>query len=166
MAIPSYFLPTKIGRSHQSFVGSALGANNPTRELLKEAGSVFGNERRVAQIVSIGCGVPPVLSLEAMTNETGAGRLVKEIPDECETVAKELSARLYSVDSYLRLSVEKGIGTIEMDRWGMLGDIEMHTAHYIETESLTKALEASLKRIQQRIGTVSLGHISMWFIAI
>jgi hypothetical protein len=160
MAITSYFLPMKIGRSHQSFVGGALGANNPTRELLKEAGTVFGNERRVAQIISIGCGVPPVLSLEAMTNETGAARLVKEIPDECETVAKELAARLYCVDAYLRLSVEKGIGSIEMDQWSMLGDIEMHTACYIEKESLVKALEASLKRLQQRIGTVTLGHLS------
>jgi len=160
MAIPSYFLPTKIGRSHQSFVGSALGANNPTRELLKEAGSVFGNEKRVAQILSVGCGVPPVLSLQVMTNETGVGRLVREMPDECETVAKELAARLYSVDAYLRLSVERGMGAIELDQWGMLGDIEVHTARYIETESSTKAVEASLQRIQQRIGTVTLGHLS------
>jgi hypothetical protein len=121
MAIPSYFLPVKIGRSHQSFIGGVLGANNPTRELLKEAGTVFGNETKVAQIVSIGCGVPPVLSLQAVANETGMGRLLKEIVDECETMAKEL-------DSYLRLSVEKGIGNIEMDQWGMVGDIEMHTA--------------------------------------
>jgi hypothetical protein len=150
----------KPGRSHQSFVGGALGGHNPTRELLKEAGTVFGNERRVAQIISIGCGVPPVLSLQAATNETGAGRLLKEIPGECEMVAKELTARLYDVDAYLRLSVEKGIGNIEMDQWGMLGDIEMHTACYIETQTITHALEASLKRLKQSSGTVTLGHLS------
>jgi hypothetical protein len=160
MAIPSYFLPVKIGRSHQSFVGGALGANNPTRELLKEAGTVFGIERRVAQMISLGCGFPRVLSLEAMTNDTGARRLLKEIPTDCQMVATELGARLYDIDAYLRLSVENGIGNIEMDQWSMLGDIEMHTACYIEAQTTTQAVEASLKRLQQRIGTVTLGHLS------
>jgi hypothetical protein len=150
----------KIGRSQQSFIGGAVGTNNPTRELLKEAGTVFGNERRVAQIISIGCGVPPVLSLQSITNETGVGRLLKDIPDECETVAKELAVRLYDVDAYLRLSVEKGIGDIGMDQWGMLGAIEMHTACYIESQTIMRALEVSLKRLMQRSGSVTLGHIS------
>jgi predicted acylesterase/phospholipase RssA len=164
MAIPSHFVPVRIGsrRDHKDFVGGPLGSNNPIRELLKEASVVFGNERRVAQVVSIGCGVLPVLSLRAITNETGAGRLLKEIPDECEMVAKELAARLYDVDAYLRLSVEKGLGNIEMDQWGLLGDIEMHTACYIETQTIAQVMEISLKRIQRRPGAVTLGHLSEW----
>jgi hypothetical protein len=160
MATPSYFVPTKIGRSRQNFIGGAVGANNPTRELLKEASTVFGNERRVAQVISIGCGVPPVLSLQAITNETGVSRLLKDIPDECEMVAKELAARLYDVDAYLRLSVDKGIGNIEMDQWSMLGDIEMHTACYVECRTITDALESSLKCLKQGSGIVTLGHLS------
>jgi hypothetical protein len=160
MAIPSYFLPVKGSGTHQSFIGGVLGANNPTRELLKEAGTVFGNERRIAQIISIGCGVPPALSLQAVTTETGVGRLLKEIVDDCETVAKELAARLYEVEAYLRLSVDKGIGDIEMDQWGMLGDIEVHTARYIESQTISHALDAALKRSTQTSGTVTLGHLS------
>jgi hypothetical protein len=160
VAIPSYFLPVKIGRSQQSFIGGVVGANNPTRELLKEAGTAFGNERRVAQIISIGCGIPPALSLEAMTDAAGANRLLKEILLDCQLVATELAARLYNVDAYLRLSVERGIGNIEMDQWGMVGDIEMHTAGYIESQTITHALEASLKRLNKRSGTVTLGQLS------
>jgi hypothetical protein len=160
MATPPYFVPVQIGRSQQSFVGGAVGANNPTRELLKEASAVFGNEKRVAQILSIGCGVPPVLSLEAMTNEPGPSRLVKEIPTDCQVVATELTARLYEVDAYLRLSVDKGISNIEMDQWGMLGDIEVHTARYIECQTTSHALDASLKRSIQRSGATTLGHLS------
>jgi hypothetical protein len=163
MATPSYFTPVKIGRSQQSFIGGAVGTNNPTRELLKEASAVFGNERRVAQILSIGCGVPTTLSLEAVTNETGVGRLLKDVPDECETVAKELAVRLYDVDAYLRLSVEKGIGDIEMDQWDTLGAIEMHTACYVESQTIMHALEVSLRRLMQRSGSVTLGHLSESF---
>jgi hypothetical protein len=162
MATPPYFVPVQIGRSHQSFVGGPVGANNPTRELLKEASAVFGNERRVAQILSIGCGIPPVQSLEAMTNEAGPSRLLKEIPTDCQRIATELAARLYNVDAYLRMSVEKGIGNIEIDQWGMLGDIEMHTACYIESQTISHALDTSLKHLKQRSGTVTLGHLSEW----
>ena len=163
MAVPSYFLPVKIRGSHQSFIGGVLGANNPTRELLKEAGTVFGNERRVAQIVSIGCGIPAALSLEAMAECAGTNRLLKEIPTDCQMVATELATRLYDVESYLRLSVDKGIGNIEMDQWGMVGDIEMHTACYVESQRITHALEGSLKHLRQRSGTVTLGRLSRWF---
>jgi hypothetical protein len=68
--------------------------------------------------------------------------------------------RLYDIDAYLRLSVDKGIGNIEMDQRGMAGDIEMHTACYIETQTIAHALEASLRRLTQRSGTVTLGHLS------
>jgi hypothetical protein len=163
MALPSYFLPVKSGRSHQSFIGGVLGANNPTRELLKEAGTVFGNETRVTQFISIGCGVPPMLSLQAVANETGVGRLLKEIADDCQMVATELAARLYDVDAYLRLSVDKGIGGIEMDQWGLAGDIEMHTSCYIESQTISHALEVSLKCLKQRSGSVTLGRLSKWF---
>jgi hypothetical protein len=162
MAIPSYFLPVKIGGSHQSFIGGVLGANNPTRELLKEAGAVFGNERRVAQIFSIGCGIPRALSLEAMTDGVGASRLLKEIPTDCQMVATELAARLYDVDAYLRLSVDKGIGDIEMDQWRMVGEIEMHTACYVESQTVSHVLEGSLTRLKQRSGIVTLGRLSRW----
>jgi hypothetical protein len=146
------------------FVGGAIGGHNPTRELLKEAITIFGDDRRVAQVISLGCGVPSALSLESMTKETGMERLLKEIPADCQMVAKDLAARLYSVDAYLRLSVEGGIGILDMDQWGMLGDVEMHTACYIETKAVASALESSLECLKRRTGAVTLAHLSESFI--
>ncbi|KIM24402.1 hypothetical protein M408DRAFT_44572, partial [Serendipita vermifera MAFF 305830] len=59
ISFPSHFLPVKIGppRRQQSFVGNVLGANNPTRLLLEEASNMYGKDRRVAQIISLGCGI-------------------------------------------------------------------------------------------------------------
>ncbi|KIM22810.1 hypothetical protein M408DRAFT_39440, partial [Serendipita vermifera MAFF 305830] len=59
MSLPSYFQPVKIGppRRQQSFIGGVLGANNPTQLLLKETYNIYGQDRRVAQIMSIGCGI-------------------------------------------------------------------------------------------------------------
>ncbi|KIM22350.1 hypothetical protein M408DRAFT_49170, partial [Serendipita vermifera MAFF 305830] len=65
MAIQSHFLPVKIGprRTQELFIGGPLGTNNPTRLLLAEASKVFGKNRRVAQIISLGCGLPRALSI-------------------------------------------------------------------------------------------------------
>ncbi|KIM28913.1 hypothetical protein M408DRAFT_58937, partial [Serendipita vermifera MAFF 305830] len=59
IAVPSHFSPAKIGPENrqQTFVGGPRGANNPTRLLLNEASNIFGNDKRVAQIVSIGSGL-------------------------------------------------------------------------------------------------------------
>jgi hypothetical protein len=164
MAAPSHFSPVTVGSRlrKQTFVGGLFGANNPTRELLKEAGTAFGNDKRVVQIISIGCGAPATLSSEALTNEAGAGLL--KTAAECHVVARELSTRLFNVDAYLRLNVERGIESTSPDDWSMLGDIETHTGSYAESIAVTEALDASWMRVRRNIGNVTLGQLSTYLI--
>jgi hypothetical protein len=164
MSTPSQFSPVKIGPRliQQSFVGGPLGANNPTRELLKEANSAFGKDRRVAQILSIGSGVSHVLSLESSTKEVGFNRLVNGLAADCETVAQELHARLYNVQAYLRLNVDRGMENVVMEDWSELGDIASHTGAYIAVTSVSESLDTSLRNLRGRIGTVTLGQLSVY----
>jgi hypothetical protein len=165
MAVPSLFLPIKIGprMRQQSFIGGALGANNPTRELLKEASSIFGPNRRMAQVLSIGSGLPRVVSTESSTNNEGVYRLLNEIAADCEMVAEELSTRLYTIDSYLRINVDRGMELITMTDWTELGSIESHTAAYIATATVRGAMDTSVRHLQERIGTLTLEQISACF---
>ena len=162
MAISSHFAPVKIGprMRQQSFIGGALGANNPTRLLLSEASNAFGGDQRVAQIISLGSGSIKSLSLDAVS-ETGVSRLGNEIVADCEMVAQELSTRLFNVDVYLRLKVEKGMDNICIDNWLELGEIEGHTRVYFENPAVSEALDSSLRRLQEKVGTTTLGQISM-----
>ena len=161
MAIPPYFSPVKIGRRlrEQSFVGGPLGANNPTREVLNEAITVFGAEKRAAQLISIGCGLPRVLSMEPPTNLEAVHRLLTNIATDCETVARELSTRLYNIDAYLRLNVDRGMEDITTLDWGELGNIESHTAAYIATTAVSQAIDSSIRRVMKRTGVVTLGQL-------
>ena len=154
----------KVGpqRREQSFIGGPLGINNPTRELLKEASLAFGNDKRVSQIISIGCGTPYTLSLKEARDEAGVGRLLKETAADCHMVAQELSNRLFSVEAYCRFNVERGIENMEMDNRSQLRDIETHTGSYIEIDTVTKALENSVGCLRGRIGTATLGQISKY----
>jgi hypothetical protein len=163
MSAPSYFSPVKIGPRliQQSFIGGPLGANNPTRELLKEANGVFGKERRVSQILSLGSGLSHVLSLESSMKEVGLNRLVNKLAADCETVAQELHARLYNVPAYLRLNVDRGMENVVMEDWSGLGDIASHTGAYVAVASVSESLDTSLRGLRERVGSITLGQLSM-----
>ena len=164
MAVPSHFLPVEIGPHlrQQRFIGGALGANNPTQLLLSEASSIFGLERRVAQILSLGSGSAKIVSLNSGSNGAGVAQLLNETATDCEGVAQELFTRLYNVDAYLRLNVERGTDNICLDNWLNLGDIEAHTRVYFDNPAVSAALDFSLRNLQERIGCITLGQISTY----
>ncbi|KIM21557.1 hypothetical protein M408DRAFT_102455, partial [Serendipita vermifera MAFF 305830] len=160
MAIHSHFLPVKIGprRTQQSFIGGALGANNPTRLLLEEAIKVFGKNRRVSQIISLGCGLPRALSINSSENMS-IDRILKDITTDCEIVANELATRFSSIDAYLRLNVIKGMDSVEMKEWEQLGRVESHTATYLAMGGVSDFIDNSLRRMQARVGSVTLSQL-------
>ena len=164
MATPSYFSPIKVGPPgrQQIFIGGPRGANNPTRELLKEASAVFGKEKLVTQIISIGCGRLQVYSMRRNTEAEGVGRSVQAMAADCEAVDKDLSMRFCDMDAYLRLNVERGMENLVMNEWDDLGPIETHTSAYVETAEVSEAIEASLRRLQRGVGTITLGEISAY----
>ena len=146
----------------QEFVGGAIGACNPTRELLNEAATLFGKDRRVAQIISIGAGMPHILALESsrQSTETSQLLLIQSLLADCEVVAKELSTRLFAVDAYLRLNVDRGMEHTFITDWSSLGTIENHTSAYVEGAMITDALETSLGHLRSRVGSITLGQLS------
>jgi hypothetical protein len=148
MATPPYFAPITCGPRgrQQVFIGGPRGANNPTRELLKEASAVFGNEKLVSQILSLG---------------SGRGS-VQEMAADCEAVARELSTRFCDMDAYLRLSVDRGMENVLMNEWDDLGPVDIHTSAYVETADISRSFDVSLRRMQGRAGTVTLGEISAY----
>jgi hypothetical protein len=164
MAAPPYFSPVKFGqpRWQQTFIGGPRGANNPTRELLKEASAIFGEDKLVGQIVSLGSGRSHVYSVERNTDTEGVDRFIQEMAADCDAVAKELSTRLCDLNAYLRLNVDRGMENLVMNEWDDLGPIETHTSAYIESTEISKALDASLRRLQGGAGTVTLGEISAY----
>ncbi|KIM28992.1 hypothetical protein M408DRAFT_329034 [Serendipita vermifera MAFF 305830] len=160
-AIQSHFLPIKVGppRLQKSFIGGALGANNPTRLLLEEASSIYGKHRRVAQILSLGCGLPQVLSIHH-SDKPDPDRMLKEMTADCEAVANELSTRLLNIDAYIRLNVNRGMEMVRMEGWNDLGAVETHTASYLTIAFVSESIDTSLRYLQNRAGTITLSQIN------
>jgi hypothetical protein len=164
MATPPYFSPIKFGPRgrQQTFNGGPRGANNPTRELLKEASAIFGKPKLVAQIISLGCGRLHISSKERNPDAGGINQSALEMMADCEAVAKELSSRLCDMEEYVRLNVDRGKDHLLTNNWDELGPIETHTGAYIETAEISEAIERSLRRLQEGTGTVTLGDISAY----
>ena len=47
-----------------------------------------------------------------------------------------------------------------MTNWASLGEIETHTAFHVETPAVIRALDESLKRLKECVGTVTLAQLS------
>jgi precorrin-6B methylase 1 len=74
MAIPTLFSSTFVGPDYAAVElnGGHLMSNNPARELLKEAQRVYGNERRLSLILSLGSGKPKAVSLGTSNEQSAA----------------------------------------------------------------------------------------------
>ncbi|PVF92937.1 hypothetical protein CPB86DRAFT_743500 [Serendipita vermifera] len=163
LAIPSLFEPVSIGKRlvQQKFVGGSIGFYNPTRVLLQEAKSTYEEEQRLALVLSLGSGLPSVLSLDSSASLSMAiESLANYMAIDCERVARELSNQLVEVDLYLRLNVNHGLEDIRFDDWSRVGSIDTHTRTYLETTSVTQALAKATDKITKQVGSITLGQLN------
>jgi hypothetical protein len=167
LSISSLFAPVSIGPKHRekTFTSASMGFNNPTKELIKEAEKQFSTDMRVSTILSIGSGRPALIAFDGPT--PASNELLNGIVVDCERVAQELAAQLFNVDAYLRLNVDRGMEKMDMSDWDGLGVIEGHTETYLVVPAVTKEIDSSLQRLQDRVGSITLGQLSTfeWFIS-
>jgi hypothetical protein len=124
----------------------------------------FGTDRRVSTIISIGSGLPALVAFDGPTS--GSNELLKGIVSDCERMARELAMQLFNVDAYLRLNVDRGMENTKMSDWEGLGIIEGRTESYLAVAAVTKAINSSLQRLQDRVGSITLGQLSAFALTI
>jgi hypothetical protein len=108
---------------------------------LEEARVVFGNDRPVRCLVSIGTGHPGIIGLakpDAFQKilPTDLIQVLKRIATDCESTAKELKQRFETVDKfYFRFNVAHGAEGISLEEWDKIGVLTEHTKAYMAEES-------------------------------
>jgi hypothetical protein len=104
------------------------------------------------------------VSFHSDTNEANFSGLLRDIAMDCEAVAQELHTRLYNINAYLRLNVERGLENITIENWSELGGIESHTGAYIAVSSVSESIDTSLRHLREKVGAVTLGQVSKYTI--
>ena len=157
LAIPEFFSPVAIGRGliKQRFSGIPYGFNNPMREVLKEAQVIFGDEKNVSLVLSLGSGHKTVIS-----NSDDHSTLLTRISHDCDIVAKELSHQLAGAGAYLRLNVDRGLETVKFSDWDELGSIVSSTEVYLQVAPVTTYIDEAFQWLLYRVGSVTLGQLS------
>lgn len=168
-AAPTFFKRIAIGeegRAKEEFIDGAVGCNNPTNQVLEEARNIFGNDMAVGCLVSIGTGHPGTIGLSTPDSfqkvlPTKLIGVMKSITTDCENAAHGLSLRFKELPNfYFRLNATHGVGSISLEEWEKMGDVEMHTKAYMEEVAISASINAVVNLLcKSNTSSVSLGNI-------
>lgn len=168
-AAPTFFKRIAIGEEGQAkeeFIDGGLGCNNPAIQVLEEARNIFGNNRLVRCLVSIGTGHPGTIGLakpDAFQKvlHTKLIDVLKKIATDCEDTANGLSARFKDLEKfYFRFNVVHGAEGISLEEWEKMGELTEHTKAYMTEVSVLKAMDEAVDILCNPRNTgVTLGSI-------
>jgi predicted acylesterase/phospholipase RssA len=168
-AAPTLFKRIAIGEEGQAkeeFIDGGLGCNNPSNQVLEEARSIFGNDRQVRCLVSIGTGHPGTIGLAKPDTfqkvlPTKLIDVLKKITTDCQNTANGLSARFKDLEKfYFRFNVAHGAEGISLEEWEKMGELTEHTKAYMAEVSVSTAMDEVVDILCKSSNTgVTLGSI-------
>lgn len=171
-AAPMYFKPMTITNDvaeTEDFVDGAIGCNNPTEILLEEADLLYGKQRKLGCVVSLGTGTK-VQELAGTSNGIHAkaswikslGMVMKEITVDCEETHDRAKKKFESFSgAYFRFNVAGGAQGIKLEDWGMMEELKQKTRNYL-LEDEAKAMVDDLANVLLQKGPnhgLTIGHI-------
>jgi hypothetical protein len=157
VASPAKFLPVTIGKDNRNMtlVDAMASYPNPTAELLREAQRVFGEDGKVATVISIGSGKKVTPDLLARGDQNRLVEAMQGSVLDPEITHEELEARLHETHLYFRFNVARDLGN-RVDS----PDIYAHTATYLGEADTNKRLDEAIKSIRRRSGGIALKELS------
>ncbi|KAF4546132.1 putative kinesin, partial [Lasiodiplodia theobromae] len=148
-AAPTFFKRVTIGELGQvkeEFIDGGVRCNNPADEVLEEARRVFGDDRMLNCLVSIGTGHPGVIGLSKpdvfqRLLPTELINALKQIATDCEKKSKELSSRFQNIESlYFRFNVSHGLGEVSLEEWKKMPEVQTHTSAYLANSGVSSSM--------------------------
>jgi predicted acylesterase/phospholipase RssA len=157
-AAPTFFKRITIDDGtggKDDFVDGGLRCNNPTKQVLEEAKTLFGNGRPVGCLVSIGTGHPGTIRLARPHSSQNILPLdvievLKKIATDCEWTANELSSRFQDHKKfYYRFNVEHGAEGMSLEEWEKMDEMRAHTNAYMSKVAVSKAIDEVVEMLCQ-----------------
>lgn len=155
-AAPTFFKRITIvddGGAQEDFLDGGLRFNNPARLVLEEAMKSFGGASKLRCLVSIGTGHAGTIGLsqpDAFQKilPTEMVGVLKRIATNCEETAHELAGRFrQSPDRYFRYSVSHGVGSISLEEWKKMDEVQVHTKAYMQEVEVSSSIDKVVKHL-------------------
>lgn len=161
-AAPTFFKRISIGEeghAKEEFIDGGVRCNNPVIQVTEEARTLFGDDSTLGCLVSIGTGHPGVIGLSEPDSfqkilPTEMIGVLKRIATDCESTAEDIAKRFRDhKDHFFRYNVTHGAGSISLEEWKMMADIETHTKAYLEQSEISNSINLVVKILSQARGT-------------
>ncbi|KAG8845961.1 hypothetical protein FRB91_001287 [Serendipita sp. 411] len=148
-AAPTFFGPIHIDGS--VYVDGGFGCNNPCEQVYEEAQKIWPG-REIGVMLSLGTGMPRVLSLE---NPSYLDRLwpkpwiqtLERIATQCQAIHNQMYKKRELRGKYFRFNVEQGLQTVSLSEWTKLGEVGTHTEQYTRDADVTRKLDVAVEKI-------------------
>jgi hypothetical protein len=162
-AAPTFFKRIAIGEPghiKEQFLDAAVGCNNPTQEILNESRLVFGDNRHLGVLISLGTGQKTTPSLAGSTTFqkilptklsefANLMKVLAKIATDSEKLADEISQRFENVpDIYFRFNATHGAGEITLEEWKRMDVVQALTHSYLQEPSISNLVDTAVKRIR------------------
>lgn len=154
-------------QAQEEFLDGGLGANNPTRRMMRETYETFKQSRGVACVVSIGTGLKDVSEIKKPTfsEKVFPKELIgalKDMVTDCQVVESEVSRWFtHKPGIYFRFNVEKGLENINLEESKELGNIKSKTIRYLEQDETTKSVREAVSVLCNPKAQVLVSELSI-----
>ncbi|KAI0894839.1 acyl transferase/acyl hydrolase/lysophospholipase [Annulohypoxylon nitens] len=169
-AAPLYLSPIEITRGSmtETFIDGAMGCNNPADELVDEATALYGADRAIGCLVSLGTG-----SMGPLTTgkRTGPRRLVdliknvKRLVTSPERVHVGLRNQIRpDFETYFRFQLPTGAENIGLHEYKRLDELVRLTELYIKQEEVSLEIDkvVNILTSKTRYQGITLGLIARY----
>ncbi|CAG8507800.1 3836_t:CDS:2 [Acaulospora colombiana] len=132
-AMPGWFTPVKIGKKTQErqYIACQNTLMNPVKVGLKEGNDLFGPDRRVACILSLGAGEAGPVPASLQSDVSLPYQLLPSTTSACRLVDEDVYNLIGYTSVYHRFSVARGLESLERFSRNVFGDIYAHTQIYL-----------------------------------
>lgn len=157
IASPDMFDSVTIGDGHKRavLIDAMVGCANPTKEMLREAQNVFGQDVEVATIVSVGAGKGNVRVVFEDGREVGISEGLRRGIAMSEQVHQDLQSRFQKTSIYHRFNVEQEMGT-------QPEIVLAHVSSYLQEVVTSTRVDSAVEIIHGRPMGVKLRDISKY----
>lgn len=141
-----------------TYLDGSLGYSNPTGLAVEEAEHIWGPDRKIGCIVSIGTGISPYVHFEG--NELTLARILLDLFADCRSVHENMDSRFGGMQKriYFRFDPPTDLGFVGLDEWEKLNDVSELAHAYVQGDKVK--IRDCVTAITHPVGVVLVGTLA------
>jgi len=148
-AAPTFFDPIQI--QDEMFVDGGFGCNNPVNFVYDEAREMWP-DREIGCIISLGTGMPRVLSLQNPTLfdtrfPKNWVQVLERTATECDTAHQDMLRKKELRGKYFRFNVQQGLQGVSLMEWQKLGETASLTEAYLREVDVERKMNEVVAKL-------------------